>query len=97
MKEERKINAMHVMFGSCDGHTCGECSNLITGKYHEKTLRKCRLYGVSHSEATDWAKRWPACGKFNCDDRNVCVIRRVIARRPPEALIDGQMKMLDGF
>lgn len=46
-----------------------------------------------HSEATDWAKRWPACGKFNCDDENVCVIRRVIARQPPEEPIEGQMEL----
>lgn len=93
MPKKLKIGAMHIMFGSCDGHICGECSNLMTRKYHGKTLRKCRLYGVSHSEATDWAKRWPACGKFNCSDEEICVMHRVIAQCPPEKPIEGQMEL----
>ena len=61
----RKIDLMHRIFGKCDGHTCGECSNLVEGRYHDKILRKCKAYGMTHSEASDWAKRWLACGLFN--------------------------------
>lgn len=61
----RKIDLMHRIFGKCDGHTCGECSNLAEGRYHDKILRKCKVYGMTHSEASDWAKRWLACGMFN--------------------------------
>lgn len=32
MSKELKIGAMHVLFGSCDGHTCGECGR--EWKYH---------------------------------------------------------------
>ena len=60
----RKLDLMHQKFGECN-HLCGECENLISGKYHGKTLRKCKVYGLTHSEASDWAKRWPACGMFN--------------------------------
>ena len=60
----RKIDLMHRQFGKCDGHTCGECSNLIEHRY-DKCYRKCKVYGCSHSEASDWAKRWVACGLFN--------------------------------
>ena len=58
----RKIDLMHRQFGKCDGHTCGECSNLIgsPGSYY-----KCKAYGATSSEASDWAKRWLACGLFN--------------------------------
>lgn len=61
----RKIDLMHRQFGKCEGHTCGECSNLIEGVYRGRTYRKCKVYGLTHSEASDWAKRWLACGLFN--------------------------------
>ena len=61
----RKQHLMYRQFGHCDGHVCGECSNLIEGAYHGKILRKCKVYGMTHSEASDWAKRWLACGMFN--------------------------------
>ena len=60
----RKIDLMHKLFGKTD-HTCGECSNFVSGQYNSKILRKCTVYGLTHSEASDWAKRWQACGKFN--------------------------------
>ena len=61
----RKQQLMYKQFGMCDGHVCGECSNLVEGRYHDKALRKCKVYGMTHSEASDWAKRWLACGMFN--------------------------------
>lgn len=61
----RKQQLMYKQFGMCDGHVCGECSNLVEGRYHDKILRKCKVYGMTHSEASDWAKRWLACGMFN--------------------------------
>ena len=57
----KKILLMHEMFGMAPG-TCKQCYNFIpaNGGYS-----KCRIYGVSHSEATDWNNRFPACGKKN--------------------------------
>ena len=60
----RKIDLMHLKFGVCEGHKCGECSNLVK-RFYDKTYYKCRCYGLSMSEATDWAKRNVACGLFN--------------------------------
>lgn len=61
----RKIDLMHRVFGKCDGHTCGECSNLIEQRYNKRIYRKCKAYGVTDSEASDWSKRWQGCGLFN--------------------------------
>ena len=58
----RKLDLMHRQFGKCHGHTCGECSN-FTGS--PGSYKKCKVYGISKSEASDWAKRWLACGMFN--------------------------------
>lgn len=32
----RKIDLMHRTFGICDGHTCGECSNLVSYSYNDR-------------------------------------------------------------
>ena len=58
----RKQQLMYKQFGMCDGHVCGECSNLEEGNWGHK---KCKVYGNTSSEASDWAKRWLACGMFN--------------------------------
>lgn len=94
----RKIDLMHRQFGKCDGHTCGECSNLVEGRYHDKILRKCKVYGMTHSEATDWAKRWLACGLFNKPWGDKTVMRLVHpSRKDKEEMqntpLEGQISM----
>lgn len=74
----RKIDLMHRIFGVSEGRTCRECSNFVKGKYHDRTLCKCRVYGMTHSEASDWAGRWLACGAFNREISRGPVIREVI-------------------
>ena len=61
----RKIDLMHNEFGRYEARICAECENMVTISYRGKKLRKCKVYGVTHSEASDWAKRWTACGMFN--------------------------------
>ena len=57
----RKIEAMHLLYGKSDG-ICGDCPHFIEGYYHDKKLFKCEAYGITHSEATDWRKKWVSCG-----------------------------------
>lgn len=73
----RKIEAMHRLFGVEPEHKCGECSNLISERYHDKTYRKCKVYGVTNSEASDWAKKYEACGLFNKESEHHDVIHAV--------------------
>ena len=58
----KSIEIMHKFFGS--GHPsdkCGDCKNLIKdGNYY-----KCRIYGNTSSEASDWRKKRNACAMFN--------------------------------
>ena len=61
----RKLDLMHRLFGRCEGHICGECKNFACHTYHSKRYRKCKVYGETNSEASDWARRWTACGMFN--------------------------------
>ena len=61
----RKIEAMHSMFGVFVGKTCKDCPHLIEHRNHGKGYYKCRIYGDSASEATDWRLKWTACGAFD--------------------------------
>ena len=59
-----KIDAMHKRFGKVEGKRCGDCCHLIERVYNNKYF-KCEIYGLSRSTATDWAKKWVACGIWN--------------------------------
>ena len=93
----RKIDLMHRIFGVSDGHTCRECSNFVKEKYHDRTLCKCHVYGMTHSEATDWAGRWQACGAFNRTLNRQPVMREVRPERKQKeadnAPLEGQISM----
>lgn len=57
----RKIDAMHILYGTGEG-SCSDCQFFMEGYYHDRKLFKCSVYGVTHSEATDWRKSYLACG-----------------------------------
>ena len=88
----RKIEAMHILYGSESG-TCKDCHHLLCNLW-DKNYYKCALYGVSHSEATDWRLSWPACGMINHDPEMdwVPVIKRYERVRIEEQ-IPGQIEM----
>ncbi len=62
---ERKHEVMYSLFGRDNKHKCKECSNFIFIRPTDRRHSKCQVYGVTHSEATDWNGRKPACGMFN--------------------------------
>lgn len=92
---ERKIDAMHKLFGVCEGKTCKECSNFLAGECGNHRVKKCAVYGLTHSEATDWAGKWPACGLFGKEYTGRPVVR-ALASMPrgnaPAEQIEGQME-----
>ena len=59
----RKVDAMRDVYGKSE-HLCKECSNLLKIT-HSKAHYKCRAYGISQSNATDWNAKWTGCGLFN--------------------------------
>lgn len=91
----KKIGRMHALFGLDELHKCGECSNLVCGRYRSKILRKCRVYGLTHFQASDWAKRWTACGMFNQEYTG----RKVIELTDQKNLVvplEGQIDLFGG-
>ena len=93
----RKIDAMHKQFGQHDGKQCRDCCHLISGEWHVRRYHKCELYGLSHSEATDWRLKYQACGAYNVPREELDVyspyLQALIRERNAEPPIEGQIKM----
>lgn len=89
----RKLELMHFYFGKGEGQ-CKDCSHLQAGRYHDKMLRKCDVYGMTHSEASDWALKYPACGMKNKQWSGGNMIRFVTpsngVSKAPEEPLEGQ-------
>lgn len=49
----RKLELMHKYYGRDDAHKCGDCNHFVQGVYHDKTLRKCKCYGLKRSADSD--------------------------------------------
>lgn len=92
----RKIELMHHYFGRGEGQ-CRDCSHLQEGMYHDRVLRKCDVYGMTHSEASDWALKYPACGQKNKPYNGREMIRFVTPSngvcKATAAEIDGQTEI----
>ena len=89
----RKIEAMHAMFGKAAG-ICKDC------KYFRGSIggyKKCRIYGISASEATDWANKWPACGLKDSEYTGSSTVVEILKHAPkdkrPELQCEGQLEM----
>jgi hypothetical protein len=56
-----RLGKMHGAYGKdAEGRSCSGCVHLTNdgGRW-----LKCKLAGVSSSDATDWRAKWPACGR----------------------------------
>lgn len=91
---DRKITAMHREYGKDIAHRCADCPNLCIYVTSSHTLYKCMAYGVSASAAaTDWAKRWTACGLYGkpLPADHVPLIKRLTSTKRQEKPLDGQI------
>lgn len=89
----KKIDAMHRRYGKIEDKRCGDCCNFYEKVYGKKYF-KCSLYGMSSSTATDWAKKWVACGQFNIPfepDGN----RALFYNEPEKTVLKGQLTIED--
>lgn len=93
---ERRIAAMHKRFGSNGALCCKDCSHLISGMWHDRKYYKCEIYGMSHSESSDWRRSWMACGMYNVPqdmERWVPLMEQIKHSPKIELPLDGQMRM----
>ena len=60
---QRKNIAMYRIYGRAfESCTCADCPHLVRyGTIPGVLHYKCKAYGTSSSEATDWRRHWQAC------------------------------------
>ena len=90
----RKIEAMHNKYGIVE-NKCKYCCNLCSYRAN-KVWYKCKVYGISNSEATDWAQRNIACGMFNIpfdEENEISLLKKIKHSHSPsiDFSIDGQI------
>ena len=89
----KPIDRMYKQFGKEHGYKCGACCNFVKGAYHDKCLQKCERYGMSHSMATDWLQKFPACGKLNVPlEKGEKPLKDYVQDRKPRTEPEGQME-----
>ena len=94
----RKIDLMHKMFGKAE-QLCKDCGHFLREKYRGKTYRKCEVYGVTNSEASDWNASYQACGLFGKPYDGRKIIDFVTPERKKEIdnePLEGQLDLLGG-
>lgn len=93
----RKISAMYEWSGGTDyRHTCYECNNCSKIKKGSRSVFKCRVYGNTDSDASDWKASYIACRHFDKPVPAVPVIR--ITKREQDAQeIEGQLNIEECF
>ena len=93
----RRLSLMHSEFGRSDGNVCKDCSYFLRIDHHGKTYRKCKVYGVTPSEASDWLAGGTACGLFPDKpyggDKDVISLVTREAQKEPQ--VQGQMNFFD--
>ena len=100
-KKFRKNEVMYHLFGEIESKKCKDCPHLFSKQY-DKRYYKCKMYGDSNSEATDWAKSWTACGLIDKEINDFLaewgtVMNYIRHKRPrhPREEIDGQISIED--
>ena len=97
---DRKITAMHKEYGKAHGLKCADCTSLLCREFRSgRRVYKCKAYGDSCADSTDWAKSWPACGLHGkpLPDGHVPLIERLKhSKRVDNRPVDGQISMFGG-
>lgn len=96
---DRKIAAMHKEYGKAYGYKCEGCPSLVRLEGHTRNYYKCKAYGNSAAESTDWARSWPACALYGkpIDKDHIPLLERLKrAKRPDNKPIEGQISMFGG-
>ena len=96
MTPDERIAAMHRMYGANPDQRCASCCNLVS-RQTKRTYHKCRLYGVSCSETTDWRVNNIACGMFGIYVERILPLLEQLRRRDHPRILEPIKGQLDMF
>ena len=91
----RKIQLMHQMFGISEQNKCKDCCHFITERYRGKNYHKCKIYGQTNSEASDFRCSYTACGLYNRPYDGDVEIISIRPKKDAEEPIEGQMRLFE--
>ena len=96
MTSEQKINRMFKYFGKAESDKkCKDCSNLIRVERGNHRVSKCLVYGITHSEASDWKRSHLACGMINRSYDGRPIIQCHNPKIVQDTQIEGQMVLFE--
>lgn len=90
----RKHDLMYQLFGKSEG-LCWDCEHYLGYRHHDRTVRKCEVYGDTRSEASDWKGSAQACGLYPDKPYNGRNVIELVDRGKPKEdyQVDGQLSM----
>lgn len=90
----RKHDLMYQLFGKTEG-LCRDCEHYLGYRHHDRTVRKCEVYGDTRSEASDWKGSAQACGLYPDKPYNGRNVIELVHgdKRKDDIQIDGQISM----
>lgn len=92
----RKISKMYQWSGGTDyRNVCKWCCNLVKAKRNQRTVYKCKIYGITDIPDTDWQPQHIACKAFNAYYQGVPVIHGGQLEKAATDDIEGQMSIAD--
>ena len=91
----RKIEKMYYVFGRDFDHQCKTCQHFVRYRQGNHYFSKCKVYGETSSEASDWRASNIACGCYNKDYHGDAIMarRRIYKNTPIEGQIEGQTEI----
>ena len=92
----RKISKMYQWSGGTDyRNVCNWCGNLVKTKRNQRTVHKCKIYGITDTPETDWQPQHIACKAYNLDYQGEPVIHGGQLKKTAVDDIEGQMSIAD--
>ena len=89
------IEYMYKLFGkSPDGLSCKDCEHFMTIQANRRYF-KCAVYGNTDSAASDWRKKYIACGLYNkaYNGTPIIEVKKHDKRPRADIVIDGQISL----
>lgn len=92
----KKIDLMYKLFGKKEGLRCSDCKAFYRKRYHDILYRKCKNYGDTQSESTDWKASYTACGlapEGEYFGKNIIEISKREPKAKDDEPMDGQLEL----
>lgn len=89
----KAIELMYKLYGKTDDKKCKDCCNLVTYNLGNKKIKKCKIYGTTSSNNSDWAYSHNACGLFNKDINIKVSLEQKRMSTVKDDILKGQLKL----